>query len=619
MRFHHKNRLWAGLLTLSLLLSGCGYEQLGVHPALGETAESFCSPGSEYPSSGTGPPEDLPSDFEAFCLDVFRMEMEECSTLDLHYTLLHPERYGIQTGEATLGSYHLSDMVENNRTLAHLRSELLKYDRNNLEQEQKVTYDALLETLNTQLLAEGLELYDQPLAPTIGVQAQLPILLAEYSFHSLDDVNDYLALVEQIDEYYGEILVFEQQKADAGLAPSDASIDAIIRSCESYLENFAQTDSPDFLSETFLSRLNDLQKTVSLTENQITELIHRHALAISDHFIPAYEHLIRGMEAIKGRGIHDGGLCGLENGKEYYEYLVKSGSGVSYSVPELKAALTAQMKQNMADMSILSMKYPDLDGRIASAVCSLTDPLAILEDLNTQMAADFPKLPDCDYEVRYVPASLEESLSPAFYLTAPLDDTDQNVIYINNAYKDSGTGLYTTLAHEGFPGHLYQTVYSRSQTLYSPLRAILSCSGANEGWATYVEHLAHDFDHGLPEGVGRYYALLRSYSLCVHGLLDIGIHYEGWDKEASDSFVSSCFQVDQATLDELWQVIIDNPTNYLDYCGGFVELLEMREDAELALGNDFSVMEFHRFLLDIGPLPFSVIRAHFREWLNGQI
>lgn len=615
MFLHNKKYLsflTIGLLSLSLILNGCGYERIGSNPNNGETAESFFAPGMKHTLHNTGSASDVPMDFETFCMDVFQNEMTDCSTLDLHYTLIHPETYDIETKKTTLGTYKLSDMVENHGDVKALRSRLLEYDREQLEDIQKITYDALLETLDTQLMAEGLELYEQPLAPTIGVQAQLPVLLAEYSFHSPNDVEVYLSLVEQMDEYYQELMSFEQMKADAGLAPSDATIDAIVASCKGYLQT-------SFLSETFLTRLESLQIKCPLNEDQVADFLQRHESAIADHFLPAYELLIQGMSQLKGRGINDGGLCGFENGSDYYEYLVKSGSGVSYSVPELKAALTLQMKQNIADMSRLYVKYPDLDDRIAAKTDHLTDPASILEDLKLQMARDFPILPDCDYKICYVPSALEEILSPAFYLTAPLDDTDQNVIYINKVYEDSGTGLYTTLAHEGFPGHLYQTVYSRSAHQDTPLLSILSCSGANEGWATYVEHLAHTFDQGLPEGVGQYYALLRSYSLCVHGLLDIGIHYEGWSKEMSDAFVSSCFQVDQDTLDTLWQTILDNPTNYLDYCGGFVEILEMRADAELALGPDFSPLAFHTFLLDIGPLPFSVIRTHFSEWLEAQI
>lgn len=591
------------LIGISVLLCSCGPERISLY---GQTGE-FYSSDTPSESSLTEPQKD----FNDFCDSVFREEMSEASTLDLHYTLLNPEAYGIEAGEATLGTFSLTEMAKDNDSVRNIRERLCAFDRALLTENQTLVYDALFSVLDTSLMAEGLELYEQPLAPTIGVQAQLPILLAEYSFRSLKDVEDYLSLLSQIDTYYDQILVFENQKADAGLGPSDASIDEILKSCESYRID----PESNFLTETFQSRLDSLEGTVPLTDAQRSDLDSRHRAAIRDHFIPAYEALIKGMTALKGRGINEGGLSGCKDGQKYYEYLLKSGPGLSYSVPELKSALSDRMKKDYEAIGRILAENPSLDYQ--NAAFSLTDPEAILSDLKTQMAEDFPKLSDCGYEIRYVPEYLESSLSPAFYLTAPLDDIDRNIIYINNGYSDSTDSLYTTLAHEGFPGHLYQTVYSRTHA-ETPLLSILSCSGANEGWATYVENYACAFDNGLPKAVGKYRALVRSFSLCVHGLLDIGINYDGWSKEQAGQFISSCFHVDDDTVTELWQVMIDNPTNYLEYCGGYVEYMEMREQAEEALGDRFSPLDFHRFLLDIGPVPFSVIRPRFAEWLREQ-
>ena len=602
------------LLSVSVCLSSCGYERIGTSLPGSETGE-FYSNNPQISQYETSSRNTLQKEFDDFCLAVFREEMEDADTLDLHYTLLHPETYQIKPPEVSLGSFHLKDMIYDNKKRRELQARLNKFDSAQLTDQQRIVFDALNETLSVSLMAEGLELYEQPLAPTIGIQAQLPILLAEYAFRSPSDIEDYLTLLSQMDSYYKEILDFEKQKADAGLAPSDTSIDAILASCESYLINPEQ----NFLTETFESRLDILeeQTNTKLTDEERQTLISRHITIIREHFIPAYQALIDGMSTLKGKGLNDGGLAGFADGRKYYEYLVKCGPGLSYSIPELKEALNARMEQDYNEIRELFAKHPSLADEIAGASFSLTEPTQILEDLKTKTTDQFPELPDCGYEVRYVPSHLEDSLSPAFYLTAPLDDTNQNVIYINHGASDSTDSLYTTLAHEGFPGHLYQTVYQRTHTS-TPLLAILSCSGANEGWATYVENHVCTIDNGLSEAVGRYRALIRSFSLCVHGMLDIGINYDGWSKEEAANFISSCFQADEETIDALWQVMIDNPTNYLDYCGGYVEIMEMRAEAENHLGEAFSPMEFHKFLLDIGPVPFSVIRSQFEIWLNAQ-
>lgn len=598
---------WFLAIFVVYTITACGKER--IFSAIPKETGEFYSSGNLSSAASDGSRENLmlQADFETFCTDLFKKEMEVSGTLDLHYTLLHPENYGIDAEDATLGTYRLSELIKSNHEIHDLKEKLSEFDPHMLSDDQQILYDSLSERIETGLMAEGLELYDQPLAPTIGIQAQLPILLAEYSFHSLQDVEDYLALLSQLDSYYGDILYFEEQKAAAGLGPSDASIERILESCQSYLIDPVN----NFLTETFETRLNSLSTDISLSEQQKNNFRSRHLEVIKNSFLPAYRHLIDGLSGLKGRGINEGGICGFRNGRRYYEYLLRSGPGLSYNIEELKAALSDRMQKDLETISSLSKKTgPDLSFR-------LTDPPAILSDLQTQMSGDFPVLSEASkkYEIRYVPAQLESTLSPAFYLTAPLDDPTKNVIYINNGSTSAKDELYPTLAHEGFPGHLYQTVYFREHTR-NPLAALLTCSGANEGWATYVEQLSYFYDNGLSEENSAYQAAMRSFSLCFHSLLDIGINYDGWSKDRAAAFVRTCFDADDALVEELWQTMIDNPTNYLEYAGGYVEIMEMREEAEKKLGNRFSAKEFHKFLLDLGPVPFSVTRKYFKLWLQ---
>ena len=545
-------------------------------------------------------------DFDSFTMEIFRQELSG-NTLSLHYTLADPASFDIAQEKISLGTLPATPDSESLAALQNLQIRLKAFSENGLTPKEQRTADLLSWWLTGQAALYDYYYLQEPLGPTLGIQAQLPILLAEYSFHSLQDVEDYLALLSQLDSYYGDILFFEEQKAAAGLGPSDASIERILESCQSYLIDPVN----NFLTETFETRLNSLSTDISLSEQQKNNFRSRHLEVIKNSFLPAYRHLIDGLSGLKGRGINEGGLCGFRNGRRYYEYLLRSGPGLSYNIEELKAALSDRMQKDLETISSLSKKTgPDLSFR-------LTDPPAILADLQTQMSGDFPVLSEASkkYEIRYVPTQLESTLSPAFYLTAPLDDPTKNVIYINNGSTSADDELYPTLAHEGFPGHLYQTVYFREHTR-NPLAALLTCSGANEGWATYVEQLSYFYDNGLSAETSAYQAAMRSFSLCFHSLLDIGINYDGWSKDRAAAFVRTCFDADDTLVEELWQTMIDNPANYPEYAGGYVEIMEMREEAEKKLGNRFSAKEFHKFLLDLGPVPFSVTRKYFKLWLR---
>lgn len=127
-------------------------------------------------------------------------------------------------------------------------------------------------------------------------------------------------------------------------------------------------------------------------------------------------------------------------------------------------------------------------------------------------------------------------LSPAFYLIPPIDDTAHNVIYINPASNYNALELYTTLAHEGYPGHLYQTVTFEEHNT-EPLRSILSFGGYTEGWATYVEMYSFSTWAENPT-LASLYQKDRSLMLGIASLLDIGIHYHGYSRSQVAQFLS---------------------------------------------------------------------------------
>ena len=137
---------------------------------------------------------------------------------------------------------------------------------------------------------------------------------------------------------------------------------------------------------------------------------------------------------------------------------------------------------------------------------------------------DFPELGQTSYEVKYINPVLQDYLSPAFYLSPPIDETNNNVIYINANPKYDLTKIYPTIAHEGYPGHLYQIVYFR-QNCNNNLRKILNFPGYTEGWAVYTEQLSYDMMDTLSETVRSYFKYCNSATLGIHALMYIVIHY----------------------------------------------------------------------------------------------
>ena len=545
--------------------------------------------------------------FDQFTENLFKQEAAQ-SLLTLHYTLADPESYGITDYDRTLGTALAEDTQRDMEDAKQVKADLDAMDTRLLSKDQLLTYTILSSYINTLLSSDGLELYDQPLSTTLGIQSQLPILLSEYTFYKKQDIDDYLSLLSSIDTYYDSLIAFETQRVQAGLGLCDTVIDNIIRSCNAYLIDADHS----FLAETFASRLNTID---GLSDQEKADYKAKNKKAIDEHFVPAYERLITGLEGLKGKGTNDKGLYYYPEGRKYYEYLVNASTGTSYSdVPALKQAINKQMAKELTAVNQLLNDDPSLGDKLDTSTFTLTKPQDILEDLKAQCQTDFPPVNDCNYIIKTVPKTLEGFLSPAFYLKVPIDRPEDNSIYINNKSTDSDS-LYTTMAHEGYPGHMYQTLYFNQKNTCN-LRNVLDFQGYTEGWGTYAEYYAFNLNNGLEENMGQLLQHNSAFTLALYALLDINIHYEGWNIDQVGEYLNMYFQLeDPSVISSIYYEVVENPANYLSYYTGYLELLNMQEEAKQQLGNNFSLLEFNRFILDIGPAPFSVIRNYFTQWL----
>lgn len=594
------------LLLIAGLLTGC--KSTGRLPKILPGSEASAQTESAAYESYRENTLKIQQDFDRRMEELFLSEVDN-SLITLHYTLADPSALGITDYDRTLGSYTVEDARNAVKDAKAVKVQLDAIDKRLLREDQLLTHTILSSYLNTMISSEGMELYDQPLSSSLGIQAQLPILLAEYAFYTRQDIEDYLSLLSSIDTYYASIAAYEKERSDAGLGLCDISLDRIIKSCNAYLIDANHS----FMAETFAERLNQVE---GLTQEEKDAYIAKNLAAIDGHFVPAYKSLIESLTSLKGTGPNDKGLYHYPEGKKYYEYLVNSYTGTSFQdIASLKAAINAQMLDDLTSMDKLLAKNPDLAKQMYSYSFALTEPHQILENLKKQCQKDFPSIDGYECNIKPVPKALEGTLSPAFYLTVPIDRPQDNSIYINNGVTSTNKNLYSTLAHEGYPGHMYQTLYFNSQNTAN-IRKLLSFNSYSEGWATYVEYYSYGLDNGLDKNLSQLLKHNAAFTLSLYAMLDISIHYEGWDLKQMAEYLNHYFRIsDDSVISTIYYDIVENPANYLEYYVGYLEILNMQKDAKKALGSSYSGMEFNRFLLDIGPAPFSVIRPYFNEWL----
>ncbi len=550
--------------------------------------------------------------FRQFTLELFRQDVA-ANTIGLHYTLKDPSAYDIVQSPVTYGSFS-TNTTGMMASLENSLSALSHYHYEDLTDENKLTYDILKSYLQTAQKGAPYLLYEEPLGEITGIQAQLPVLLAEYPFHDIKDVDTYLSLLSCTPDYFNSLISFEKEKADSGLFIPDSTVDAVVEQCSSFVD---MKDS-NYLLTTFEERLSKIPGLSSTVKRDYQK---KNQEMIANAVVPAYESLIDALLELRGSGKNEKGVCYLPNGKEYYSYVVERDTGSPRSVSEIKKLIHDQISSDLLSIQTLLSKDPELASRPVSAEAlpdksdiflqnqiDRNQPEQILTLLEQKSSATFPAPPDVTAQVKYVPNAMEPYLSPAFYMIPAIDDQSENVIYINQSRNVDTLKLFTTLAHEGYPGHLYQTIYFAEKNT-EPLRSIFNFSGYVEGWATYAEMCSY-YLSPLPKDQAALFQKNGSLTLGLYAAADIGIHYDGWSVPDTVRFFSDYGIKDTDAIQEIYNLILSDPGNYLKYYVGYLEFMELKKKAMKIDGDEFSQKNFHRAVLDVGPAPFDIVSKY---------
>lgn len=585
------------------------------------------------------------AEFEAFAEKFFLQEMQ-ADPIHFHYSVDDPSIYHIDETELKMPVYHGGEAANDIYTLSVVSEKLEKYSGMKLSDSNRYLCELMSSYIDTISRTAAYPYFSEPLSPSSGAQSELPILLAEYRFDTVEDVEMYLSILTQIPDYFDGLIVYEQEKAAAGLFMSDSTARKVIRQCTSLLDRSQLENNTHFLEITFTKRLQSLVDQGILTEDASLSYQYDNNRLLTTVVAPAYDRLADELTLLMGSGKDICGLAHREGGRDYYEALLRLQTGSYRDIVEIKQLLYDDLTSNYNTLQHLLDSDASLQNKLISDQALLPEmtPEEILSYLETSIQPDYPSIPadegidHINCTVKYVDDSLEPYTAPAFYMTPPIDNVLNNTIYINALDTSDDLSLFTTLAHEGYPGHLYQTVYSqrfRSRLDITPLCSILYYGGYVEGWAMYAELSSYDYaielameDH--PEAAGYYLAcrLDRQIQLCLYSLLDIAIHHDGATLEDVCEILASLGSSNPETAAAIYEYIAEEPCNYPKYYLGYLEITELKKQAYRVWVNECqttdagysskekSSMEdsaflyyFHSFLLENGPADFGTLSA----------
>ena len=553
-----------------------------------------------------------------------RLFLEDITTdtLSLHYTLAYPSHFSIDSYSLTLPRYDKDTIQQSYSKIENSSLALSNIDISTLSEEEAYSYRLLKDYFSRQKQGFPFLYFQENFSPSSGIVVNYPLLMAEYTFRNEKDITDYLTLLADTPNYFDSFFQFQKERFEKGYSQATVSLNEITEQCDTIITQKALNENSHFLQVTFDERLAPFVEDNLISKEKADFYQNKNTEILNHILLPAYENLKNNLLSLHSEEIPLAGLYKKENGKEYYRWLVQKQIGCSLSIPEILRKLESDFEKNLYEFRNLQEKvasYPNYENYILEPF-PLSDRSKILKKLQQFSREAFPSLSDFSEQTLYaviksVSTCMEEYTSPAFYLIPPIDDFRRNTIYINNRTTPEGLDLFTTLAHEGYPGHLYQTVYYQ---LYSnkneiPLiRHIMNYGGYVEGWAIYSEFYSYDYATKLyPEELQDFYSLWHKLLVCdkklqlaILSILDIKLHYYDDSMETAKDILSLYGIEGEETITEIYRYVLEEPGNYLKYYMGYLLLMDIKEKAEILMDSAFSDIKFHEFILNAGPSDF---------------
>jgi len=557
---------------------------------------------------------------EAFDLlmDELFVKYAAVDSLTLNYNVADPGSFGIAKpdpptlGEAPSAESIMRDMQENKE----LRETLTGFTYSELRADQQIVYDMLMldiEIMESIYSNEDFSYYLGAFYPIAGVHVQMPILMAEFRFYTAEDIDIYLQLLEDFKRFFDDLIEYERERSRRGCFLNDRGVDEVIAHCESFLLN----PEENLMIVIFDDKIDDYE---GLTSEQRETYKQRNRELVFNYVLPAYETLMEAMRELRGVGAHQHGLVFLPDGRNFVQTYLRDRTGSDLKPEQIENMFIDMMNEIQTAISVLINDNPYLiEGFSSNTLGQIPrgTPKNYLFTLERAMTGDFPAMRRVLYTIQEIHESMQDFMSPAFYLIPALDSFDRNTIYINPASDPDDFQLFTILAHEGYPGHLYQTVYYLQSSPH-PIRTIMGYTGYVEGWATYAEYESY-FYAGLRETEAMFLKYIRMIDLLFVARIDLGVNVLGWELAQVSALCQEFGITSREVAEEIYWAVVGYPLQYMPYTIGYLEMISMLEEATDSLGADFDAVEFHRFILDFGPAPFPLIKKGFQVWLMDQM
>ena len=528
--------------------------------------------------SCTSTPDKPNKEFTSFCDQIFIETMESDYTT-MHQMLENPKDFHIDLSkvEVSLGDF----ITDNDKEIKENLNTLHSFDYDSLDHTQKSIYLELEKEWNLELNLNKEEiLYNTNVLSSMnGIHEQLITFFSEYTLRNEQDVKDLIVLIKDVPRYFDEMIAYIKKQADMDLLMYDTK--SVLNSIQEIVDSREDSSVTSHLMNEIDSLSIDSKEDYKSKVEQV----------LQNDFFPSYQRLLDTLIQYEDQVIPMTGLYYIKNGKEYYKYIVEQATGTTKSIETIQKELENALDETLKD-------YLKLSDYETSLTTSFTTVEEILSFLNENYKKDFPEVGQMNYEIKALDDDQSTDGVVAYFIIPAIDNSSPYQIRYNK--RDYGKDIediemYTTLAHEGIMGHMYQAQYNL-ENLDTSIQYLFNSSGLSEGYATYAQLYALKYLDKDTKAC----KLENELNFYLTALLDLSIHYDGLTLEE----LNEQYSMDMSSF---YNQIAENPGVFLSYYYGYLQVKQLKDSFK---GSD---LQFHTQLLQYGNVYFDVLSKMFKK------
>ena len=459
-----------------------------------------------------------------------------------------------------------------------------------------------------------------------GAQSQLPAFLINiHSVANADQAADYVSRIEGLGPVIDTLIAESRERAAKGVMPPDWVYPYVI----SDIENLLDAGDDNAVLEDFAGKVGKLD----LGEAQSVALVAGAKTAWNDSARPAYQRLLAEMQRQQAMAPTDDGIWRFDDGAAYYSALLKNYTTTDLTADQIHAIglreverIHDEMRKIMREVGFEGdlqdfFEYTRTDDRFFydTREAYLADAEAKLDAMEARLPDFFNTLPSDPLVIKPVEAFREKSAGKAFYQRPAPDGSRPGTYYVNlyNLKDMSRNELEALAYHEGLPGHHLQLSIQTQLGDVPPFRRFGGVTAYSEGWGLYSEELGKDmgFYTDPYSDFGRLgMELWRACRLVV----DTGIHHKRWSRERAIQYLKDNTPNPDGDIRKAIERYIVMPGQATAYMIGKLKIMELRDRAQTALGDDFDIRAFHDVILKSGPVPLAIMEENVDAWIEGE-